>query len=106
MSGSASIHRIDKFVVPPETVPAFVAQMQRIQQTLRDLPGCLRQMVLTQSGGSGEFNVITLVEWESMEAVTRAQEVVQRQFAAEGFNPAEFVRERGIRADLGFYESA
>lgn len=106
MSGSASIHRIDKFVVPPEAVPAFVAQMQHIQQTLRGLPGCLRQMVLTQSSGPGEFNVITLVEWESTEAVSRAQEIVQRQFAAEGFNPSEFVREQGIRADLGFYERA
>lgn len=106
MSGSASLHRIDKFVVPPDVVPAFVAQMQRIQQTLRSLPGCLRQMVLTQNGGPGEFNVITLVEWDSAEAVAHAQRIVQRQFAEEGFNPAEFVRAHGIRADLGFYERA
>ncbi len=46
------------------------------------------------------------MEWESTEAVSRAQEIVQRQFAAEGFNPSEFVREQGIRADLGFYERA
>lgn len=106
MSGPASLHRIDKFVVPHDVVPAFVAQMQRIQQTLRSLPGCLRQMVLTQAGGPGEFNVITLVEWESAEAVAQAQRIVQRQFAEEDFDPAEFVRAHGIRADLGFYERA
>jgi quinol monooxygenase YgiN len=106
MSAAASIHRIDKFVVPPEAVPAFVAQMQHIQQTLRRQPGCLRQLVLTQSGGSGEFNVLTLVEWESREAIAAAQQIVQKQFAEEGFDPAAFTRSLGVRADLGFYERA
>ncbi|PPE73197.1 antibiotic biosynthesis monooxygenase [Solimonas fluminis] len=106
MSASRSIHRIDKFVVPPEAVPVFVAQIQRIQKILRTLPGCLGQMVLTQAGGSGEFNVLTWVEWQSQDAIAAAQAVVQGMFAAEGFDPAAFSRSLGVRADLGFYERA
>jgi heme-degrading monooxygenase HmoA len=102
-SPSATVFRIDKFVVPTEAIPSFVAQMQRVQQTLRTLPGCLRNQVLTQTDGPGEFNVITLVEWASEQAVAAAQVSVKKKFAEEGFDPVEFVRKSGVRADLGFY---
>jgi heme-degrading monooxygenase HmoA len=104
-SPSATVFRIDKFVVPTEAMPSFVAQMQRVQQTLRTLPGCLRNQVLTQTGGPGEFNVITLVEWASEQAVAAAQVSVKKKFAQEGFDPVEFVRKSGVRADLGFYDA-
>ncbi|MGF6346509.1 antibiotic biosynthesis monooxygenase [Variovorax sp. W2I14] len=104
-SPSASVFRIDKFVVPAEVVPSFVAQMQRVQQTLHTLPGCLRNHVLTQTGGSGEFNVITLVEWASEQAVAAAQAVVKKKFLDEGFDPVAFVAQNGVRADMGFYGS-
>lgn len=103
---SATVHRIDKFVVPATVLPAFVGQMQRIQRILRTLPGCLGQKVLTQTGGSGEFNVLTVVEWEDADAVSAAQAFVQQKFAEEGFDPAAFVKANGIRADLGFYSVA
>ena len=100
------VFRIDKFIVPAEVLPAFVAQMQRIQQTLRSLPGCVRNQVLTQIGGPGEFNVLTVVEWASEQAVATATSFVQKKFAEEGFDPADFVRRNGVRADLGFYRAA
>jgi heme-degrading monooxygenase HmoA len=102
-SSSATVFRIDKFVVPTEVIPSFVAQMQRVQQTLRTLPGCLRNQVLTQTDGPGEFNVITLVEWASEQAVAAAQVAVKKKFAQEGFDPVAFVQQNGVRADLGFY---
>lgn len=103
---SAPVFRIDKFVVPADVRPAFIAQMQRIQSTLRTLPGCLRAHVLDQTGGTGEFNVLTLVEWANEEAVASAIAVVKKKFADEGFDPAVFTRNAGVRSDLGFYAIA
>jgi len=103
---STSLFRIDKFVVPAAVRPAFIAQMQHIQARLRTLPGCLRTSVLDQTGGSGEFNVLTLVEWADQAAVTAATGVVQKMLADEGFDPIAFTRDAGVRADQGFYTVA
>lgn len=102
-ASSAPVFRIDKFVVPTETLAAFIAQMQRVQQTLRTLPGCLRAHVLNQTGGAGEFNVVTLVEWANAEAVASAAVFVKQKFAEEGFDPVAFTKNAGVRSDLGFY---
>jgi len=106
LSASGPVFRVDKFAVPAEARPAFIAQMQRIQQTLRNLPGCLRAHVLDQTGGASEFNVLTLVEWTSEQAVGAATEFVKKKFAQEGFDPVEFTKKAGVRSDQGFYRIA
>jgi hypothetical protein len=98
--------RIDKFIVPAEVLARFVAKMQEIQRTLRTLPGCVRTHVLTQIGGAGEFNIVTLVEWASAEAIQNAAAVMKAKFAAEGFAPAEFAKQLGVKSDLGIYAPA
>ena len=103
---SAPVFRIDKFVVPTDVRPAFIAQMQRIQETLRSLPGCRRTLVLDQTGGTGEFNVLTLVEGANEAAVASAAVFVKKKFADEGFDPAAFTRNAGVRSDQGFYAVA
>ncbi len=70
------------------------------------LPGCQQNLVLTQTGGPGEFNVVTVVEWASTQAIVAAQDVMQKRYAEEGFDPAAFMRRLGVRADLGLYNSA
>jgi len=102
----APVFRIDKFVVPAEVRATFIAQMHRIQATLRTLPGCQRTLVLDHTGGTGEFNVLTLVEWASEEAVASAAVVVKKKFADEGFDPVAFTRDAGVRSDQGFYAVA
>lgn len=103
---ATSVFRVDKFVVPAGALATFVEQMQHIQRLLRTQPGCVRATVLKQTGGSGEFNVLTLVEWESDAAVAAAQEAVQQKFAQEGFDPKAFAQGLGARSDLGFYAQA
>ncbi|WP_332777217.1 antibiotic biosynthesis monooxygenase [Polaromonas sp.] len=105
-STTACVFRIDKFVVPADALPAFIKQMQHIQGAVHGLPGCQRDLLLTQTGGAGEFNVVRMIEWASAEAVAAAQAVVQKKFADEGFDPAAFVQRLGVRADLGFYSKA
>ncbi|HEX7866673.1 MAG TPA: antibiotic biosynthesis monooxygenase [Variovorax sp.] len=105
-SASGPVFRVDKFVVPAESRAEFIAQMKRIQQTLRTWPGCMRAHVLDQTGGSGEFNVVTVVEWASEQAVASATEFVKKKFADEGFDPVAFTRNAGVRPDQGFYRIA
>ena len=104
---STPVFRIDKFAVSQDALPAFLDKMLHIQRAVRVLPGCIRDSVLTQTGGAGKFNVVHLVEWVNADAVTAAQAAMQKTFAAEGFDPAAFfVRELGAQADLGLYVSA
>ncbi|NVM88015.1 antibiotic biosynthesis monooxygenase family protein [Variovorax sp. SG517] len=106
VSASGPVFRVDKFVVPAGVRAEFIAQMRRIQQTLRALPGCLRAHVLDQTGGNGEFNVLTLVEWADEQAVASAAEFVKKKFAEEGFDPVAFTSNAGVRPDQGFYRIA
>jgi heme-degrading monooxygenase HmoA len=78
---SHSVFRIDKFVVPSQAISAFVERIHHVQRMLGEQPGCLQKHVLTQTGDSSEFDVVTVVEWASADAVAAAQAVMQEQLA-------------------------
>lgn len=102
---AATVFRVDKFVVPSTSLPAFMARMKEIQQMVRELPGCRRDLLLQQTGGAGEFNVVRIIEWASTEAVTSALATMQQRFKDEGFDPtAFFVRQLGAKTDFGLYQ--
>lgn len=105
-SPSSSVFLIDKFVVPADALQTFMKQVHRTQKELGALPGCQQKLVLTQTGGGSEFNVATLVEWASAQAMAVAQGVMQETYAQEDFDPASFMRRLGVRADLGLYSMA
>jgi len=102
----ASVFRIDKFAVPADVLPAFIEQVHQTQETLGALPGCQQNLVLTQTGGPGEFNVVTIVEWVNTQAIVAATAVMQKKYAEEGFDPSAFMQTLGVRADLGLYSKA
>jgi heme-degrading monooxygenase HmoA len=103
---SHSVFRIDKFVVPSQSISAFVERIHHVQRMLGDLPGCLQKHVLTQTGDSSEFDVVTVVEWASADAVASAQAVMQEQLAREGFDLQAFRKKLGVRGDSGMYREA
>jgi hypothetical protein len=103
---SASVFRIDKFVVPADALPTFIEQVHRTQRALGTIPGCQQNLVLTQTVGSGEFNVVTVVEWVNPQALDAAKAVMQRKYAEEGFDATAFMRGLGVRADMGIYSNA
>lgn len=102
----SSLFRIDKFHVPPRAMPAFMDRVRRTHALLGAQPGCRQNLVLTQTGGPGEFNVVTMVEWDSAEAHAQAREAVQARYAQEGFDAAAFMRSLGIRPDVAVYSPA
>jgi len=103
---SASLFRIDKFIVPPASMPAFLARLRHVMGQLGSLPGCRQNLVLTQSGGPGEFNVVTLVEWANAEAMGQARVAMEAFHAQEGFDTEAFRKQLGIRVDQGTYTLA
>lgn len=103
---STSVFRIDKFVVPSQSISAFVERIHHVQRMLGELPGCLQKHVLTQTGDSSEFDVVTVVEWASADAIAAAQAVMQEQLAREGFDLQAFRKKLGVRGDSGMYREA
>ena len=65
-----------------------------------------RNLVLTQSEGPGEFNVVTIVEWASVEAMAQAKATMQAHYESEGFDPPAFMKSLGVRGDLSVYSRA
>lgn len=97
------IYRIDKFIVPPAAMSAFMARARKVQSMLGALPGCGQNLVLTQTGGPGEFNVVTIAEWADERALADAKASMQAHYAQEGFDADAFMKQLGVRADLGVY---
>ena len=52
---------------------------------------------------SGTFNFVTVVEWDSTEAVEGAKKSVAAKFEGNGFNPREVRARLGIEADVAIY---
>ena len=98
-----AVLRVDKFNVPAEALRPFLNRMKRTQRTLRTLDGCLRAMLLTQTGGASGFNVVALVEWADAGALDAAQAFMRQRFEETGFDPAAFARALGVQA---FYQPA
>jgi len=105
-SASTSVFRIDKFVVPSQSISAFVERIHQVQRMLGEQPGCLQKHVLTQTGDSSEFDVVTVVEWANADAVAAAQAAMQKRLASEGFDIQAFRKKLGVRGDSGMYLKA
>ncbi len=100
-----AVFRIDKFIVPAAAMPAFIDRLRRTREALSALPGCRQNLVLTQTGGPGRFNVITFVEWADVNAIAGAQETMKRAYAEEGFDPTAFMQGLGVQGDIGNYRA-
>lgn len=102
-ANQAHIYRVDKFVIPASARIEFLERVTATHDLLTKQPGFLRQLLLEQIAGPGEFNVVTLVEWESQEAIEKAREAVIEMHRQAGFNSQEMFVRLGIRADLANY---
>ena len=96
-------YRIDKFKVPPTSREEFLKGVRDTQSFLATLPGFVGNSVFEQSSGPGAFNFVTMVEWESAEAIERAAKAVTARFEATGFNPQSTRSRLGIEADVAIY---
>jgi len=103
---TTSVYRVDKFAVPPASLPAFLERVRHVDRLLATQPGCKQHLVLTQTEGPGEFNVVTIVEWADAAAMAQARATMQAYYARDGFDPPTFMKSLGIRGDLSVYSAA
>lgn len=111
-SPSPSLFRVDSFRVPNTALPRFIGRVQYTDARLAEWPGCLQHHVWTRRDAQGAaddaaaINVVTMVEWDSLDSLNAAKAAMQALYAAEGFDPAAFMAELGVRPEMGVYQSA
>lgn len=102
-SRTKRVYRVNKYVVPPQALAEFLGNTRKIHDLLRALPGFVQDFVLEQSAGPGEFNYVTIVEWESLESIEKAKTAVTAMQRRLRLNPDRMFARLGIKADLANY---
>ena len=103
MSEQTTLFRVDKFVVPIESKVEFLERVWATHEILCQQPGFIRDMILEQCAGPGRFNIVTIAEWQSQDAIDAARTVVQEAHARTGFSPQETMKRLGIESDIANY---
>ena len=107
MTGNNSakhIYRVDKFVVPASARDEFLVRSNAIRDVLKRQEGFVRDSYLEQIAGPGEFNIVTIAEWETQAHIEQAKAAVSAILKETGFNPQEMYQRLNIQADIGFYQ--
>lgn len=102
-TGNGRVYRMDQFAVPDRARDEFLQKVRQTHEVLRTQPGFLQDFVLERSSGEGEYNLVTIVEWEDEAVVERARSAVRDMHRQIGFNPLEFMARLGIRAAIATY---
>jgi heme-degrading monooxygenase HmoA len=100
------IFRLDRFLVPVAGRDEFLEQVRRTHQVLRSLPGFVEDVVLERPAGASRFSIVTLVIWESQEAVEDARVAVSVEHRKAGFDRHKMLARLGVEADVGNYHEA
>ena len=101
---STEIFRVDKFVVPAHAREEFLGKVHPPPAVLRTLPGFVPDAILQQSSGPGEFNFVTIVEWENSGAIDGARRAVAALHQKINFDAQAMISRLGIRADIANYK--
>ena len=101
---SERVYRVDKFIVPDQAREEFIEKVQATHQLLKHQSGFLQDFVLEQASGPGQFNIVTMVVWDSIESIEPARAAVMAFHQAMNFNPQDLFARLGIKADLGSYK--
>jgi len=64
----------------------------------------MQDFVLEQSAGPGEFNFVTIVEWEGAEYIENARSAVIAMHKGMNFSPQEMFSRLEIKGDLANYQ--
>ena len=101
---NGSVFRVDKFVVPATAREEILGKVRMTHELLRRQDGFVRDFVLEQFSGPGEFNIVTMVEWESQEAVDRVVPIVKAAHERIAFSPQDTIARLGVKADIANYQ--
>lgn len=102
-STAGHVYRVDKFVVPNAARDEFLARVQATHEVLRKQPGFVQDNLLEQFAGPGEFNFVTVLEWEDQMYIEGARKAVMALHEQSDFNPQALYERLHIRADVANY---
>ncbi|TIP10293.1 antibiotic biosynthesis monooxygenase [Mesorhizobium sp.] len=102
--GNGSVFRVDKFVVPGAAREEIIAKVRMTHELLRQQQGFVQDFLLEQFSGPGEFNLVTIVEWESQAAVDKVVPIVKAAHERIAFNPQATIARLGVKADIANYQ--
>jgi heme-degrading monooxygenase HmoA len=94
---------IDKFVVPEESMGAFLAEVRKSSAFLRTLPGFVEGYVYESTDGGSRHNVVTTAVWKDEEAFQNARNRAAEEFQRIGFNPPEIMKRLKVEIERGIY---
>lgn len=101
---SGAFYRIDKFVVPAAARDEFLMNMVCTHTLLQAQEGFIGHSVLEQVAGPGEFNFVTIAEWENTEVFERVRMVVAAAQTKATIDQQDMFERLGIRADIAGYK--
>jgi heme-degrading monooxygenase HmoA len=100
----SSVFRVDKFVVPANAREEILTKVRMTHDLLRQQQGFVQDFLLEQFSGPGEFNLVTIVEWQSQASVDKVVPIIKAAHQRIGFNPQETIARLGVRADIANYQ--
>lgn len=100
---SEQVYRVDRYVVPDAAREEFLERVWTVHAMLRRLPGFVRDLVLEQPSGAGELRVVTLVEWESAEALEHARAAIASAPSHSDADRLATLARLGVTVDRGEY---
>lgn len=100
---AAYIYRVDRFLVPESARTEFLSRVKLTHDLLRTLPGFRQDIIMEKRADGGALTVMTLVEWESLQAIEKARAAVAALHAEVGFDAQATMARLGITAELGSY---
>lgn len=104
-SNHGAVWRIDKFAVPAAARDEFLDRVAATHAVLRQQPGFVRDELLEQVSGPGEFNIVTIALWQTQAHIDAAREAVTAMHRQTGFDPKATLARLGIRADIANYRT-
>jgi heme-degrading monooxygenase HmoA len=101
---SGAFYRVDKFAVPDAAREEFLMNVLNTHNILQVQDGFVSHTVLEQVSRPGEFNFVTIAQWESADVFERVKAAVFAAHWARNFDPQELFKRLDIRADIANYK--
>ena len=95
---------IDLFVVPDESMAAFVEQTREVQRFVRALPGFVEGYFYEKKAGDNRYNVLTLAVWKNEAAFENAKQAVADEFRKQDFDRQAFIKKLNIEVTRSVYD--
>lgn len=95
---------IDLFIVPEESMKAFMDATRTTQKFIKTLPGFVEGYLYEMKEGNGRYTVITTAVWDNEGAFESAKQAVQAEYQRKGFDPRALMKQLDVEVERGVYE--